>query len=149
MRSFLALLAIVPATLGHFLLNYPGTLGFDEDMEGTSPCGGFPITFGGNVTNVTVGSLAIALTSTHPQANWLFRATLNTQAPFNWTNLSPVISETGLGNFCLPTLSVPSSFAGQQGLIQVQQDAADGVLYQVCNCLHSRIVSSLSANKPN
>lgn len=136
MRVSLALITFLPAALGHFILNYPNSLGFDDDQEGTGPCGGFPITFNANDTNVTVGNFAVASLSTHPQANWLFRATLSTQEPFNWTNILPIVSQSGLGNFCIPALSVPSNFVGQRGIIQVQQDAVDGVLYQVCSLAH-------------
>lgn len=131
MRTTLLLAALLPSTFAHFVLNYPNSLGFDDDNEGESPCGGFGITFGSNDTNVTVGSFAVASTSTHPQANWLFRYTTSTEEPYNWTNILPVISQSGIGAFCLPNLNVPESLAGQQGVIQVTQSAADGALYQV------------------
>lgn len=134
MRTSLLLAAVLPNALGHFLLNYPNSLGFDDDKEGTAPCGGFDITFGSNDTNVTVNGFAVATRTTHPQANWLFRATLSTAEPFNWTNILPVVSESGLGDFCLTDLKVPSDFAGQRGIIQITQAAVDGDLYQVCLC---------------
>lgn len=125
----------VPTTFAHFLLIYPGTLGLDDDKEGTAPCGGFNVNFTGDVKNVTVGAFAVALTSTHPQANWLYRFTTSTSEPFNWTDILPVVRQCGFGNFCLPSLSVPNSLVGKQGVIQVKQDAVDGSLYQVC-CYH-------------
>lgn len=115
----------------HFLLNYPPSVGFDEDTEGQSPCGGAKVVFGGNDVDVQVGGFPLQLRSTHPQAQWLFRGTLDQVAPYNWTNLLPVVNEIGLGDFCLPALEAPSAWAGKQGLIQVVQDAADGELYQV------------------
>ena len=131
MYKALALLALLPSTFAHFVLNYPPSLGFSDDDEGNAPCGGFDISFSGNVTNVTVGSFSIASRTTHPQASWLFRVTTSTEEPYNWTNILPVISESGLGDFCLPALSVPESFIGQQAIIQVTQSAVDGNLYQV------------------
>lgn len=125
----LALLAV--GAQAHFILNYPTSLGFDDDKEPTAPCGGFDVVFADNDTSVQVGGFAVALLSTHPSADWLYRATLSKTAPYNWTNLLPVVSETGLGHFCLPSLQAPDSYAGQQGLIQVIQDGPDGVLYQV------------------
>lgn len=127
-------LAILPSALSHFILNYPQPLGypaFNDDAEGDSPCGGQPIAFASNDTQITVGGFQLSSRTTHPQANWLFRATLSTQAPFNWTNISPVISQSGLGDFCATNLSLPAEFAGKQGLIQVTQGAVDGDLYQV------------------
>lgn len=129
----LAIAAIAPSAFGHFVLQYPTSLGFDDDTEGTGPCGGFDVTFNGTEDSVEVGGFAVSMLSTHPQAEWLFRVTLDTEAPFNWTNLLPVVDETGLGQFCLPSLSAPAEFAGQRGVVQVMQNAADGLLYQVSN----------------
>jgi len=44
----------------------------------------------------------------------------------------PIVQQVGLGAFCEPDISVPASWAGQQGIISVVQDGPDGVLYQVC-----------------
>lgn len=115
----------------HFILQYPGSLGFDDDIEATAPCGGFTPTFNSSDDSVPIGGFPVSVLSTHPAADWLFRATLDQQAPFNWTNLLPVVSETGLGQFCLPNLQAPDDFAGKTGLIQVIQDGPDGTLYQV------------------
>ena len=127
-------LALVCLGSAHFLLNYPPTLGFDEDTEGDSPCGNAAIKFGDNDTAITVGGFPIAIQSTHPQAQWLYRASLSQQQPFNWTNIVPVVQQSGLGDFCLPALSLPSSFANHSGLVQVIQSAVDGLLYQVRSC---------------
>jgi len=133
MRSVILALSVLCVRLSraHFLLNYPPSLGFDDGTEGTAPCGGFAVAFNGSEPTVPVDGFPVAVLSTHPQAQWLFRATLSKQEPFNWTNLLPVVDETGLGHFCIPNLSAPAEFVGQQGLVQVIQDAADGELYQV------------------
>jgi hypothetical protein len=108
--SILSLSALTTLTTAHFLLNYPPTLGFDDSIEGTSPCGGFPVVFNSSDVQVQVDGFPIALRSTHPEADWLFRATLSQQEPFNWTNLLPVVHETGLGDFCIPdSKSQPNS----------------------------------------
>jgi hypothetical protein len=114
----------------HFLLNYPTTVGFNDDQEGTAPCGGFDVSFA-NVTNFYVGGDSIAVTSTHPASTWLFRATLDTKAAGNWSVLLPAIAQATLGQFCEKSVTVPASFAGQQGVIQVIEDAVDGQLFQV------------------
>jgi hypothetical protein len=123
---------LVGYSTGHFLLNYPTTIGFGDDLEGTPPCGGFEVNFStDNVTDFHVGGDALAVTSIHPQATWLFRATLDQTASGNWTDLLPAVEQTGLGQFCEPDVTVSSSFAGSKGVIQVVQDALDGILYQV------------------
>jgi len=117
----------------HFLLNYPPTIGFDDSLEGDSPCGSFTVDFSqDNVTDFYVGGSEIAVTSIHPQAYWLFRATLGTnQNTTSWTQLIPIVEQTGLGDYCEKSIAVPASWAGQQGIISVVQDAPDGILYQV------------------
>ncbi|RHZ64897.1 copper acquisition factor BIM1-like domain-containing protein [Aspergillus thermomutatus] len=116
----------------HFLLNYPPTIGFDDSLETTPPCGSFTVDFStDNVTDFHVGGNAIAVTSIHPQATWLFRATLDITAAGNWTALLPAVQQTGLGDFCEPVVTVPASWAGKKGVIGVVQDAPDGILYQV------------------
>ena len=118
----------------HFYLNYPPTIGFDDSLEGTPPCGSFTVDFStDNVTDFHVNGDSLALTSIHPQATWLFRATLDQTAGGNWTDLLPAIQQTGLGNFCERDVRVPASFAGQKGVVQVVQDAPDGILFQVSN----------------
>jgi hypothetical protein len=140
--SILSLSALTTLTTAHFLLNYPPTLGFDDSIEGTSPCGGFPVVFNSSDVQVQVDGFPIALRSTHPEADWLFRATLSQQEPFNWTNLLPVVHETGLGDFCIPDFKVPAEFTGQTGLLQIMQEAADGPLYQVWGAIGSPVQGS-------
>lgn len=130
LTTVFALLSLALCTSAHFILQYPQSLGFDDDSEGTAPCGGFDVSFNGSDNSVPVGGFPVSVLSTHPAADWLFRATLDQQAPFNWTNLLPVVSETGLGQFCLPNLVAPEGFAGNTGVVQVIQKGPDGVLYQ-------------------
>ncbi|OXV10768.1 hypothetical protein Egran_01471 [Elaphomyces granulatus] len=128
--AFLALAMISPSA-AHFLLNYPPTIGFDDSLESTPPCGSFTVMFStDNVTDFHVTGNAIAVTSIHPQATWLFRATLDLNATTNWTSLLPAIQQTGLGDYCEPEVTVPSSWAGQKGVIGVVQDSPDGILFQ-------------------
>jgi len=123
--------AIIDQSSSHFLLNYPPTVGFDDSKETVSPCGGFTVAFSSdNVTDFHVGGDSIAVTSIHPQATWLFRATLDITAAGNYTNFLPTVQQSGLGDFCEPSLHLPAAWAGQKGVIQVVQDAPDGILYQ-------------------
>lgn len=121
----------------HFRLDYPISLGFDEDTEPEYPCGGSPIRFADNDTSVPVDSFPIALLSTHATGNFSYRAALGQQEPFQWVELLAV-SENGLGNFCLPNLRAPAAYAGSSGLIQVVGQLGDGDLYQVSFLERSR-----------
>jgi hypothetical protein len=113
------------------LLNQSPSLGFNDDNEDESPCGGFTPVLNSSVAQVQVDGFLIALRSTHPEVDWHFPFTLSLQEPFNWMNLLPVVHKVGLGDFCVPDFKVPAEFAGQSGLLQVLQDAVDGELYQV------------------
>jgi len=129
--ALLTALLLIPQVSAHFLLNYPNTVGFSDDKKSTAPCGGFTVTFD-NATDFRVDGDAIAVTSTHPQAEWLFRATLDkTGTGDNFTNLLPVVSEAGLGSYCETGLTVPGTWAGKDGVIQVIQHGPDGSLFQV------------------
>jgi len=130
----LSVLNLLPLASCHFLLNFPPTIGFDDDKEGTYPCGSFDITSRENVTDYPIGGSPIALVSTHPQATWEFRAALLNDTD-NWTNILPVILQNGQGDFCPTGITIPSAWEGQDGVIQVVQDAADGFLYQ-CAAVH-------------
>lgn len=127
-----SLLVFISPSAAHFLLNYPPTIGFDDDLESDAPCGSFTVDFSkDNVTDFHVDGDAIAVQSIHPEATWLFRATLDLTASGNWTDLLPAVQQTGLGDFCETNVKAPSSWTGKQGVIGVVQDAADGILYQV------------------
>jgi hypothetical protein len=46
----------------HFLLNYPPTIGFDDSLETTAPCGSFTVDFStDNVTDFHVGGDTLAM----------------------------------------------------------------------------------------
>lgn len=119
----------------HFTLNYPTTIGFDEDKEDTGPCGSYTPDFSTDtVDDFYVGGDNVAVNLLHSQGNWLFRATLDTSVTTNdgdtWTQLFPIVQQSGLGKFCEPAIAVPESWAGQQGVVGVVVDAPDGLLYQ-------------------
>ena len=128
----LAFLTLLTVTHAHFILNYPPTLGFDDDLEAEAPCGSFTLISGNDSSAaLAVDGFPLALVSTHPQASWLVRTTTDTTAPVRWSAVMPVVNQDGLGAFCLPAVKLPASLAGQTGAIQVIQSAVDGLLYQV------------------
>ncbi|CAK7239736.1 MAG: hypothetical protein STHCBS139747_001171 [Sporothrix thermara] len=129
----LLLAASAAVVNAHFTLDYPPTIGFSDDDEGTGPCGSFTPDFAtDNVTDFHVGGDNVAINLLHPQGTWLYRATLDEAAAVdsNWTQLFPQVMQTGLGKFCQPAIAVPASWAGQKGVIGVVVDAPDGLLYQ-------------------
>ncbi|CAI4217605.1 unnamed protein product [Parascedosporium putredinis] len=105
-------------------------LASSENSLSSGPCGGAKIDFdAGTVTDFHVGGDAIAATGTHPQANWLFRATTDLTGTSNWTQLYPIVEQSGLGKLCQPKITVPEEWVDKQGLISVVAHAEDGVLY--------------------
>ncbi|KAK5121665.1 hypothetical protein LTR85_004837 [Meristemomyces frigidus] len=129
---FQILLSSCAASLSsaHFILHWPPTAGFDDDLESTSPCGSATVTVNSSSPQVQIDRFAIMIQNTHPQGEWMFRGTTDTQAPYNWTDITPVVNTTGIGDFCLDDMHAPSEFAGKAGVIQVVDNSVDGMLYQ-------------------
>ncbi|CZT40706.1 uncharacterized protein RSE6_00352 [Rhynchosporium secalis] len=138
---------LVGQTSAHFLMLNPKTAGFDDDLEGTAPCGSFTVDFSSSpITKFHVDGDAIALQSTHPETKWLFRATIGTPTMGNLTTLSPVIEQNNIGSFCRSDIKVPESFAGRNGTITVTADGPDGLLYQ---CAAVTFVAGASSSVPH
>ncbi|UKZ76976.1 hypothetical protein TrVFT333_004692 [Trichoderma virens FT-333] len=136
-----AILSLASLSSAHFLMNYPKSIGFDDDKEGTAPCGGFtPDLSSGSkqLVDFHVGGDSLAVKSTHPQSTWLFRATLDANAESGWQQIFPIVQQSGLGDFCEPQIVLPASWAGKKGVISVVADAPDGLLYQ---CVAANFVS--------
>ncbi|SPJ73056.1 uncharacterized protein FTOL_02785 [Fusarium torulosum] len=133
MRSSLLLSTAVfcGLSLAHFEVKYPDTIGFKDDDEDKSPCGGFTPDLSKNkLVDFHVGGEAIALRSTHQQGNWLFRVTLDEKANGDWEQVFPIVQQSGLGDFCQPQVTVPEKYAGKKGWVNVVSSAVDGLLYQ-------------------
>ncbi|KFY37127.1 hypothetical protein V495_07350 [Pseudogymnoascus sp. VKM F-4514 (FW-929)] len=130
---------------GHFNLNYPTTLGFDDSKEGTGPCGGFEPSLD-KTTDFHIGGDVIAVKTTHPKSNWYFRATTDAKASTGWVNIIPEIEQTGLGAYCEQNLTLPDSFAGKKGFVQAVQHAADGDLFQ---CAPVNFVKGKASSVPS
>lgn len=116
----------------HFQVLYPPTgLELQEDQETTGPCGGPDPTIGDGTADVQVDRFAVSIRSSHPEGSWSFRGTTSTSAPYNFTDITPMIETSGVGDFCLTMLSAPSEWAGSSGIIQIIDNSDDGKLYQV------------------
>lgn len=131
MKSFALLSALCGVGSAHFLLNYPKSIGFDDASEDKGPCGGFTPDFSKNVVDFHVGGDAISTKLTHPQGNWLFRVTTDEKAESGWEQIFPIVQQSGLGDFCQPQVTVPSSLVGKKGVLSVVSSATDGLLFQV------------------
>jgi hypothetical protein len=135
--SFLTLLRL---SWAHFIVLTPPPLGSNINNEDVSPCGGFTPSPADNVTDFHVGGDAIGLTTLHAQAYFAYRGQLGTSlSSSNWTVLLPTVEEYGLNDFCEPSIVVPAAWAGSVGLLQIIQDAEDGVHYQVCSVMGSSL----------
>lgn len=131
----LSLLALAGLAAAHFELKYPESIGNSDSTADDGPCGGFEpdVSEGSDqLVDVHVGGEAIALLLTHSRATWLFRATLNASDidDADWRRLAPNTVQSGLGDFCLPSIKFPEDWAGERGVISVVSSAEDGQLYQ-------------------
>jgi hypothetical protein len=125
-------LALAPLVLAHFVVNTPPPFNTNIDNEDTAPCGGATPSSSDNGTDFHVDGDAIGITTLHAQSFLAYRGILGTDASSpNWTVLIPTIEEFGLNGFCEPSIAVPATWAGSSGLLQIIQDASDGVHYQV------------------
>ncbi|KAL3954611.1 hypothetical protein ACCO45_010174 [Purpureocillium lilacinum] len=126
----LSLLALGGLAAAHFELKYPKSIGFSDDQEDQAPCGGFTPDFSKTLVDFHVGGEALAMRLTHQQSNWLFRATTDEKAQSGWQQLFPIVMQSGLGDFCEPSVKAPESWVGKKGVVSVVSSAVDGLLYQ-------------------
>lgn len=130
-----AALLFLSAANAHFELHKPVPLegdSMDEKKEGNAPCGGgAPDLAQNKATDFHVDGDSVAVLLGHPQAKWLIRGTLDAKAAGGWTQLFPIVLQSGHGNFCEPVVAAPKDWAGKKGFISTVCDAPDGLLYQV------------------
>jgi hypothetical protein len=142
-RSLL-LLSLPLLTLAHFELVFPASRGTDDENQASFPCGGYSQSQ--NRTLVPLTSIPVALNLGHTEG--LIQITLaignEVGSSFNY-ELLPTIREMGPGDFCLPSLAVPSDLNitdGTNATIQVITNSHDGSgLYNVRS--KTRITRSL------
>ncbi|KAK0712102.1 hypothetical protein B0H67DRAFT_444189, partial [Lasiosphaeris hirsuta] len=135
LRSLVAAtLLLLSAANAHFILNNPVSLeggSIDEDKEGNAPCGADLPDLSKKTTNdFHVDGDFVSVRLGHPQGNWLIRATLDGKASGNWSQLFPIVTQSGLGDFCEPIVTAPKEWVGKTGVIGVAVKAPDGILYQ-------------------
>ncbi|KAF3902835.1 hypothetical protein AA313_de0206515 [Arthrobotrys entomopaga] len=125
----IVLLGLSHLASAHFILNYPPTIGFSDDDEGTYPCGSFDATNRKTVTDFPIGGIAVSVKSTHPQDTWFIRAALTNDTE-NWVELLPPLSQEGQGDFCFSNVPGPAAWEGLDAVLQIVALAPDGYLYQ-------------------
>ena len=106
----------------------------DEKLQTSAPCGGgtTDITKATFFTDFHVDGSPVGWLLGHPQANFLIRATTDEDASkANWTQLFPVVQQSGFGKFCEPVVTAPEEWVGKKGFVGVVANAPDGMLYQV------------------
>ncbi|GJD05351.1 GPI anchored protein [Colletotrichum higginsianum] len=128
-RLLLPVLALASLATAHFSLSVPKPLGDSDSKQGTGPCGGYTPSSSSPAVDFHVDGDAVGMENGHPQTNWLFRATLDQTASGGWTQVFPVVMQTGYGSFCEPQIAVPSNFTGQKGIVAVVAHSPDGLLY--------------------
>ena len=121
-------------SLAHFTLDWPKARGASETTAENFPCGGFSDV--GQRTDFPISGGPLQLTMGHDLTNVAVYMAVgsNPGSSFN-TVLRPQFVVTGLGDFCVGQISVPSSLNvsdGTQATIQVVSNAhGGGGLYQV------------------
>ncbi|KAJ9145215.1 hypothetical protein NKR19_g6160 [Coniochaeta hoffmannii] len=139
-------LLLAAGVRAHFKLNFPASIGFDDDAQHDGPCGGFTPDFSkNNATDFFAGGDNVATLTTHSQGNWLYRLTVDPAASGNWTQIFAIVQQNGLGDFCEPLIAVPASLIGQKAVLGVVANTPDGILYQ---CAVVNLVSGTSAVRP-
>lgn len=130
-KIFMAIMAYSTMITAHFILNIPTSLGFDDDNEGNGPCGGFNATNRDVVTNWHIKGDTIAVLTTHESVTWEYKAALVSDLN-NWVHLTPTLNQTGVGDFCEPTVpGLGGRWLNKPVVLQVIQHGPDGLLYQV------------------
>ncbi|KAK4118412.1 hypothetical protein N657DRAFT_545880, partial [Parathielavia appendiculata] len=133
-RSLLIAALLSATAQAHFELIQPTSLegdSFNENLEANAPCGGGVADLSKNTaTDFHVDGDAVGLLLGHAQANWLIRATLDERAGGNWTQLFPIVTQSGRGNFCEPSVTAPKEWVGKKGIIGIACAAPDGLLFQ-------------------
>ncbi|KAK3376455.1 hypothetical protein B0T24DRAFT_525482 [Lasiosphaeria ovina] len=130
MLSNLALLGLAVGASAHFVLQIPTSLGFDDELEATGPCGSFdPTDRSKGVSGWSVNGGNVGVLSTHTSVTWELNAAL-LSAPTTWLPLVQTFAQKGVGNVCFAKVPGFAAWAGQDAVLQVIQHGPDGALYQ-------------------
>jgi hypothetical protein len=128
---FLAIsLALAPTAHAHFTLAHPEAFGSHSTTQSKAPCGDTELLYDDS-TDYYVGGDAVAVITEDKSARILIRAVVGSNVEGNWTNLFPIVAQSGEGAFCEPLVPAPLEWVGRDGIIQVIQSGKEGLSYQV------------------
>ena len=143
-------LALASVATAHFVLNYPTSRGFDDELEPQAPCGGF------NTVNSTRSSFQLSggqyqINSRHATANVEVHFSSNGQNFSSQAVQSYTI--TGLGTACLSLPQLSGYSAGDNATLQVVYRAAseNEALYQCADIVltSDRVTPTTCTNATN
>jgi len=118
------------AASAHFVLDYPTSIGFDDEKLDQGPCGSFSATIRTKgVTRWSVDGSNIAVLTTHGRVTWELNVAL-VDNPTEWRPLVREFGQTGVGNVCFRGVPGLAAWIGQPAVLQVVQHGHHGVLYQ-------------------
>ncbi|CAA9960158.1 hypothetical protein PTMSG1_03564 [Pyrenophora teres f. maculata] len=138
-NSLLAL-SFLPFAFAHFEMKYPTARGFDDDKEGTFPCGGFD-DVQTQRTNFSISGGPIQLEMGHPQTNVAVYMAIGDNPGTGFSIVAkPQLTVDGLGKFCMGSVAVPAGLKvadGTKASIQVvtNSDESSGGLYQCADVI--------------
>lgn len=124
-----AIIGMAAVANAHFVLQYPNSLGFDDDAETTVPCDGFDATNRTGASSFPLSGEAIQILTTHPDVVFDFNVALVSDLN-TWVSLGN-IHQLGVGTFCFGSILGYAPWIGQPAVLQLIQHAPDGLLYQV------------------
>ncbi|EWC48339.1 hypothetical protein DRE_02108 [Drechslerella stenobrocha 248] len=148
-NALLLLLGLPLAAHAHFTLRYPTPLGTSAAKQDQAPCGGYSITESTTISNFYVDGDSVAYSSSHPEIKLLLRVVEGNKADgagLSWNQVFPIVEQYGAGDFCQPLVTVPQSYVGKQGILQVVQNAVDGMLW---SCAYVKFVSGTRPSLPD
>ncbi|KAJ9500303.1 hypothetical protein LTR99_001507 [Exophiala xenobiotica] len=133
-QRLLAVLSLPLLASAHFHMLYPTPRSDVDDTEATFPCGGFAVST--NRTMVSNSAFPVALEMGHDRTvvQMLLALGSNPGDNFNIT-LEQTFQQQGEGDFCLPTIKLPSGLNlpdGTNGTLQVVTDGEGGGGLYIC-----------------
>jgi len=124
--SITSLLAIASLTSAHFTLEFPKARGSGEDTLDQFPCGGFNTPSTERTPwPITGGQIALKMGHSQSNVEVLIAMGNNPGNAFN-TILRPTFLQTGLGDFCMQGLTLPSTFNVTDGVNATIQVITNG-----------------------
>ncbi|EEP81153.1 hypothetical protein UREG_05995 [Uncinocarpus reesii 1704] len=112
-RRILALSSLFSLSAAHFVLVEPTPRGFSEDELSNFPCGGQSVSDSRTKVSLNDPKISIALEMGHDQTAVQVLLGLGNDPGSNFNiTLVPTFRQTGLGDFCLPEVSLQEQLMG-------------------------------------